>query len=110
MEQTEIFVKSSIDSTMQPSLFFKSDKSGKRPLLVGLHTWSYDRFNQIHNMLPYAKEYGFHLLLPDFRGPNLSTNPEKHNACGSEIARQDIKDAIDYIVKTKKLTPTTYFY
>lgn len=109
MKQTEIYVKSTIDSTMQPSLFFKSGKSGKRPLLVGLHTWSYDRFNQINNMLPYAEKYGFHLLLPEFRGPNLSSNPNKFDACGSLAAKQDIKDAIDYVTEHEEVDTDNIF-
>jgi hypothetical protein len=72
--QKEIWVTSSLDKTMQPSLFYKSESKEKRPLLVGLHTWSYDRFNQIENMLPYAKKYDFNLLLPEFRGPNTRNN------------------------------------
>ncbi len=95
--QTEILVKSSIDDTLQPSLFF-SAKEENRPLLVGLHSWSYDRFNQIKNMLPFAKENDFNLLLPEFRGPNRTTNQNHQQACGSELAKQDIKDAIDYVV------------
>ena len=75
MEQREILIKSTLDSTMQPSLFYKSETNEKRPLLVGLHTWSHDRFNQINNMLPYAQKYDFNLLLPEFRGDNLKTNP-----------------------------------
>ena len=71
MEQREILVKSRLDSSMQPSLFYKSETSEKRPLLVGLHTWSHDRYNQINNMLPYAQKYDFNLLLPEFRGDNL---------------------------------------
>ena len=54
MKQEEILVKSSLDGTMQSSLFYKSESKKKRPLLAGLHTWSHDRFNQIENMLPYA--------------------------------------------------------
>jgi len=98
MEQREILVKSTLDSSMQPSLFYKSASNEKRPLLVGLHTWSYDRFNQIENMVPYAEKYDFNLLLPEFRGSNLTTNPILTEACGSELAKQDIKDAIDYVV------------
>lgn len=98
MEQGEIWVKSTLDSTMQPSLFYKSETNEKRPLLVGLHTWSHDRFNQINNMLPYAQKYDFNLLLPEFRGNNLKTNPICTQACGSDYAKQDIKDAIDYVI------------
>lgn len=109
MKQTEILVKSTIDSSMQPSLFYKSETTGKRPLLVGLHTWSYDRFNQIENMLPYAEKYDFNLLLPEFRGDNLKTNPFCTQACGSEYAKQDIKDAIDYVVENENIDSDNIF-
>ena len=83
---------------MQPSLFYRAS-TPNRPLLVGLHTWSFDRFNQINNMLPFAEENDFNLLLPDFRGKNRKDNPDDcHKACGSEYAKQDIKDAIDYVI------------
>ncbi len=109
MEQREILVKSSMDGTMQPSLFYRSDVEGKRPLLVGLHTWSFDRFNQISNMLPLAERNGFHLLLPDFRGANLKSNPDCTKACGSEYAKQDIKDAIDYLLEHEKVDKDNIF-
>jgi hypothetical protein len=96
MNQREILVKSTLDGSMQPSLFYKAE--GTRPLLVGLHTWSYDRFNQIENMLPFAEKYDFNLLLPEFRGPNLKTNPICTQACGSEFALGDVKDAIDAVI------------
>lgn len=99
MEQKEIYIKSTLDGTMQPSLFIKSNSTEKRPLLVGLHTWSFNRFNQIKNMLPVCEKYDFNLLLPEFRGANLSSNPNCQQACGSDIAKQDIKDAIDYLVE-----------
>ncbi|MBR5265104.1 MAG: prolyl oligopeptidase family serine peptidase [Clostridia bacterium] len=96
MKQTEILVKSTLDGSLQPSLFYKSENPD-RPLLVGLHTWSHDRFNQIENMLPYAEKYDFNLLLPEFRGANLKSNPICTQACGSRLARQDVKDAIDAV-------------
>ena len=99
MEEQEIWVKSSMDGSMQPSLFYRYPSEGKRPLLVGLHTWSHDRRNQIGNMLPYAKKHGFHLLLPEFRGENLSSNPNCQKACGSEYAKRDIYDAILYAIE-----------
>ncbi len=98
MRETEILVRSTLDGTDQPSLFYRASTPG-RPLLVGLHTWSFDRFNQIGNMLPYAEELDFNLLLPEFRGPNLSSNPNIKDACGSLAARRDIKDAIDYVIE-----------
>lgn len=98
MKQTEIYVQSTMDGTLQPSLFYKAEGSEKRPLLVGLHTWSADRFNQIRNMLPYAEKYNFHLLLPEFRGSNTMGNPHCTHACGSDCAKQDIMDAIEYCI------------
>ena len=108
MDYIEINVKSTIDGGMQPSLFFEN-KGGKRPLLVGLHTWSWDRFNQVENFSPLAEKYGFHLLLPDFRGSNLTTNPNCTDACGSLKAKQDIKDAIDYCIENFEIDTDNIF-
>ena len=109
MIQKEIFIKSSLDGTMQPSLFYKSSIDGKRPLLVGLHTWSYDRYNQIENMLPIAEKHGFHLLLPEFRGSNLKSNPICRQACGSRFAKQDIQDAIDFLLEIEEIDEKNIF-
>lgn len=99
MQQQEIFIKSTLDGSMQPSLFYKSESPEKRPLLVGLHTWSFERSNQIGNMLPLAEKHDFNLLLPEFRGKNLQSNPHCQEACGSELSKQDIQDAIDYLIE-----------
>ena len=48
-------------------------------------------------MLPLAEKYDFNLLLPEFRGSNLNTNPNCTYACGSDFAKQDVKDAIDFV-------------
>ena len=93
----EILITSSIDGTAQPSLFFDAGVDAPAPLVVGLHTWSYDRFNQEKNYLPLCEKYGFSLLLPDFRGPNLTTNPKKREACGTLLARWDVIDAVEYV-------------
>ena len=108
MLQEEIIIKSTFDGTDQPSLFYRA--SGKhRPLLVGLHTWSYNRFNQINNLLPFSEEQDFNLLLPEFRGSNTKSNPNGALACGSLAAKTDIKDAIDYILKTEDVDETNVF-
>jgi dipeptidyl aminopeptidase/acylaminoacyl peptidase len=109
MEQQEIYIKSTLDATLQPSLFFKSKSVEKRPLLVGLHTWSFDRFNQIANMLPMAEKYNFNLLLPEFRGKNTPDNPNCQQACGSALAKQDIKDAIDYLIENENIDKDNIF-
>lgn len=108
MEQTEILVKSTIDGSMQPSLFYKA-KGEKRPLLVGLHTWSHNRFNQVDRMVPYAEKYDFNLVLPEFRGANLGENPICTEACGSMLAKQDIKDVVDYLKSTEDIDAENIF-
>ena len=109
MDYSEILIKSSLDGSKQPSLFIRSPINGRRPLLVGLHTWSYDRFNQLDNMGPLVEEYGFHLLLPEFRGPSLVSNPNCSSACGSELAKRDIKDAVDYIIEKEDVDRDNIF-
>ena len=97
MECVEFYVRSKLDGTDQPSLFFAAEEKG-RPLIVGLHTWSYDRHNQTAKLLPLAERLNFNLLLPEFRGPNLDTNPIAHEACGSELAKADIIESLDYVL------------
>lgn len=101
----EILIKSTLDGTMQPSLYLRSPSKEKRPLLVGLHTWSFDRFNQEKRMVPWAEKYDFNLLLPEFRGPNRTKNPICTQACASELALRDVKDAIDYAVRELNADP-----
>jgi len=108
MIQEEIYVRSSLDDTMQPSLYFAAD-GDNRPLIVGLHTWSFGRDNQIKYLLPMAEELNFNLLLPEFRGKNFDSNPEPMKACGSIYAKTDIKEAIDYIKETKNIDENNIF-
>ena len=109
MEYTEIRVRSTADGSLQPSLFFKSPSREKRPLLLGLHTWSFDRFNQVERMQPWAEKLNFNLLLPEFRGKNLDTNPICTQACGSMLARQDIVDALDYVIRNENVDGDNVF-
>ena len=104
----EIKVKSSIDGTYQPNLFYAA-KEKNRPLIVGLHTWSYDRNNQVPKMLPIAKERDYNLLLPEFRGPNLRSNPAGIDACGSQKAKQDIMDAVEYVLENYEIDKENIF-
>lgn len=108
MVQQELLIPSTLDGSLQPSLFYRAS-APNRPLLVGLHTWSYDRFNQIKNMLPFCREHDFNLLLPEFRGPNTPQNPHHTEACGSLLARTDIKDAIDHVVKNEGVDAKNVF-
>ena len=104
----EYLIKSSLDQTLQPSLFYEASGES-RPLFTALHTWSYDRFSQVDRMLPFAKKYDLNLLIPEFRGCNKRHNPDCFNACASELARRDIKDAIEYIIKTRDVDSDNIF-
>ena len=98
-------MRSSIDGTDQPSFFWRCNDHRDLPLLVGLHTWSTDRYNQVKSFYPLALKNRWHLLLFEFRGPNLNTNPRATEACASKIAMQGVIDAIEkiyYIAKVDK--------
>ena len=88
-------VKSTSDGTLQPCYFWAPEKSAREavPLVVGLHTWSYDWRNLGHyvTVLDYAKKHGWAMVGPNFRGAN--DHPE---ACGGDAAVQDIVDAVGY--------------
>ena len=109
MIQEEIYITSSFDQTSQPSLFYRAEGTEPRPLLVGLHTWSHNRSNMISYLLKFAEEQNFHFLLPEFRGPNLTSNPQGTLACASPAAKQDVKDAIDYIKAHENIDTNNIF-
>lgn len=99
---TEIAVRSTVDGSKEPSLLYIPETAHEKtvPLVVGLHTWSYDRFNKMDAYLPFCKSRGWALLLPEFRGPNLRTNPRGPEACGSLCAISDILDAVNFVMET----------
>ncbi len=91
MEGTTITVTSSHDGASQPIRYVAA--TGKnRPLLVALHTWSFD-FTQDTGDEYFARAaaYDWNCIFPNFRGPNR-TPP----ACGSTAALADIRDAVNW--------------
>lgn len=88
-------IKSSADGTMQPCWYWAPEKAGDTavPLIVGLHTWSYDytRVSNYKGAQNEAKRRGWAFVGPNFRGPNSSVQ-----GCGSDLAVQDIEDAVNY--------------
>jgi poly(3-hydroxybutyrate) depolymerase len=92
MAVQRVAIVSSVDGSAQPAAFYDSGTPGSKPLLVALHTWSYD-FDQ-EMSIPYAEwciAHDWLLIAPSFRGPN--NRPE---AGGSELAAQDVLDAVAY--------------
>jgi dipeptidyl aminopeptidase/acylaminoacyl peptidase len=96
-EIQELVCTSTRDGSLEPVLFYHPGGEKPVPLVVGLHTWSYDRHNQVEEMLPLCRERGWGLLLPEFRGANLASNPRVREAGGSPIAIQDIIDGVDMV-------------
>ncbi len=91
-EAVQISIPSSVDGKMQPAMFYNSGSDHKKPLLVALHSWSSDYRKQFS--IPFGiwcVENDWVLIHPNFRG--AFTNSE---ATASELAVQDILDALEY--------------
>jgi len=97
LKESEITVLSTIDGSAEKCLLLTPLGAENAPLVVGLHTWSHDRFNQLEQMKPYCAQRGWSLLLPEFRGPNLVSNSRATEACASEVAIQDVLDAVRHV-------------
>lgn len=90
----EVQIASTKDQAPQKSLVWFPKETGPRPLLVFLHSWSSDLTQNNNRWLDLAKERNWVFLHPDFRGKN--NRPE---ACGSELARQDVLDAMQWVMQ-----------
>lgn len=105
----EFALKSTFDGSLQPSLFFHPGGETPVPLVVGLHTWKGNCRDQQDNYLPLCRQRGWALLLPDFRGPCLASNPNPLAACGSAAAIQDVFDAISVVTRQYPINPALIF-
>ena len=92
----EVRITSSIDGSEQPAIFFAPNKNDVPvPLLVTLHSWSADYRQKLHkSMEDHCVKNGWAYVHPNFRGPNR--NPK---ATGSDLAVQDVLDAVDFAKK-----------
>ena len=82
-------IPSSCDGQLQSIRYIAGEKGA--PLVVFLHIWSGDYTMNEPIWCELAQQRGWSLIQPDFRGPNI--RPE---ACGSELAQQDILDAVEW--------------
>lgn len=90
-------IRSTADSTLQPSVLVipaatAPSENGRRPLAVMLHTWSFDLDQRDSTVEAEADARGWLLLSPNFRG--RSDTPL---ACGSDVAQQDVLDAVAWV-------------
>jgi predicted esterase len=100
-----VVIPSTADGKKQHALFFDPHQSGPRPLLVVLHSWSESYLQNIG--IPYgvfAEKNGWVLVAPDHRGPYRT--PE---ATASELAQQDVLDAIDYAKRRADVDPARVY-
>ena len=88
----EINYLSALDQSMQPAFFAPASGDDPRPLVVALHTWSYDHTQESGSFFIRCAERNWHCIFPKFRGPNWL--PE---ACGSDLVVSDIVSAVDYV-------------
>ncbi len=88
------------DKSMQKAQFLAAEGDEPRPLLVGLHTWSYTYTKGADGYIKLCQEKNWNLIFPDFRGPNWNVD-----GCGSELVVSDLEDAVAYMKKTVKVDP-----
>jgi dipeptidyl aminopeptidase/acylaminoacyl peptidase len=102
-ELSSTTVPSTRDGVAQKVKYFvPANVAAPVPLLVVLHTWSGD-VNQtgfVEPCLAECAQRGWAMIHPDFRGPNV--RPE---ACASDLAVQDIVDAVAWIETQTKIDP-----
>lgn len=103
-----ISVTSSIDSSNQPSYLILPDNyfddEELRPIVVSLHTWSYDLEQSFPELEQEVSKRGWIYLFPNFRGKN-----ETFEACASGIARQDVIDALDWTLSNFRTDPSRVY-
>ena len=90
----DLTINSTIDGSEQPALWVGPSGDRPMPLLVGLHSWS-TPYRQ-HATIPlamWAQDNGWAFIAPDFRGVN-----DRPQAMGSDLAVQDVIDAIDFAI------------
>jgi dipeptidyl aminopeptidase/acylaminoacyl peptidase len=101
----DIRITSTADGTDQPALWLPPAGDRDRPLIVILHSSSAEYLQ--HAGIPYAMfaaENGWAVIAPQFRGVN--DHPE---AMGSELAVQDVIDAIDFAVAQEGVDPSRVY-
>jgi dienelactone hydrolase len=91
-------VSSTIDGTLQPSYLVLppgfQPGGGPTPVVVSLHSWSFGFQQRVPALERAVADEGWIYLFPDFRGRN-----ERPEACGSETAKQDVVDALDWVIE-----------
>lgn len=98
-------MRSSMDGVLQPVLWYNPDSNQPRPLLVGLHTWSRD-YAQLtgSSYAEWCRKQGWAFIHPNYRGANNSPK-----ATGSDLAVQDVMDAVSWAQAHADIDPTRIY-
>jgi esterase/lipase len=96
-------IKSTMDGTIQKAWFFKTSSEKPEPLIVSLHTWS-GNYTQVDELAGMCLQKNINYIHPDFRGENWT-----ENACCSELALNDIDDAISFAIKNANVDKTKIY-
>lgn len=93
-------IPSSIDGKPQPASVYVPPPGKPAPLLVLLHSWSahYNNSSKTDDALAEAQRRGWAFIAPDFRGPN-----DHAEACGSDLAVQDVLDAVNFMKRRTQI-------
>ena len=106
--RSKIHVISSLDGTEQPSYLSLPagcvEEGDPLPLVVSLHPWSSDLESRDEDLERLVEEKRWLYLCPNFRGRN-----DQIDALGSELARQDILDAVEWVSERYPVDPRRIF-
>ena len=90
-------ITSTADGSPQPSYLILPpgyDSTGSEvPVVVSLHTWSFDVEQRHEDLEEAVSERGWIYLFPNFRG-----RYDNVEACASDIAKRDVIDALDWVL------------
>lgn len=104
-EIEQVAITSTADGKKQPALFYTSNSPKKKPLLVVLHSWSSEYLQVVS--IPYAiwaKRNDWVFIQPNYRGAF------KHSeAMASDLAIQDIIDAVHYAKGSADIDPSRIY-
>lgn len=100
-------VTSTVDGSMEDVLFIRGRK--RAPLVVSLHAWSEPKERDLELCRDIHARTGWSVLAPAFRGANLKENPRARQACASPVAKQDVIDAVNAVIKRYALAPPAIF-
>ncbi|TXK37036.1 prolyl oligopeptidase family serine peptidase [Pontibacter qinzhouensis] len=101
----KVSITSSADGKKEPALFYNSGTETPKPLLVMLHSWSSEYLQEVS--IPYAewcKERDWAFIHPNFRGTF-----EKPEATASDLAIQDIVDAVNFAKNNAAIDPSRVY-